>query len=170
MLIIKENGLNTLTFTRNTVYGGNKNYSILVQNTVTKDIYVMNVTDVGNALYTKFEIDVKLPAGEYYTLLFENPEHLPFKGETNNPNDIVTIQYLTAKGKKLNIKGKTLVQEYIKYVTNGNDIIMYGDFYIVFDNEQYKIDFVSSDLLRVGEYKSPQQQYRKEQGYITYNK
>lgn len=128
------------------------NYSILLQNTVSKKVSVYQVTDMGNELYLQFQLDLKgLEDGEYYCLLFENPEHIPFYGEANNPKDIVII----------------------RYVLNNGDYITNGDFYLVFPNrtlDDLQIKPVYSTLVKIGEYSTVNTTYTKQQSYITYKK
>lgn len=149
MIICKDKGLQTLTIVKNnsTAYVGG--YSMIVQNTVSKEITVYNVFDKGNELYHKFDVDVQLNDGEYVVLLFENPEHLPFYPNINN---IKTINY-------------------VKFITTEGDLITSGKFCICYGMGEQELHWLSSDVLRMGEYKTPNHQYNKgNQSYITYNK
>ena len=50
-------------------------YSIILQNTLTKQTYVFNVEDIGNNLFYNFEIDTTtLDDGEYKLFLISNED------------------------------------------------------------------------------------------------
>ena len=156
MIIIKNKLENEITFIRD--YGDyNGNYSIVLQNTLTKEIhtYVSN-DDIGNTLYHKFSVDLtQLEDGEYYMVLLENPDNLPIITNPNNPQKVV---------------GETI--EYI-YLTNAGDFITNAGFYLVIQGEEMvekELKLVCTELLRIGEYKSPKQQYNSTKQYIQYGK
>lgn len=149
MIIIENSGLNTITFHKE-FKPSQKNYSILLQNTLTKEITTYNCEDMGNDFYFKFQADIKVEKGEYYVLLFENPDKLNFYSEANNPKDI----------------------DFIKFIVDDDNLIMSGKFFLVFGtNEQLgeEIKYVKSDLLRMGKYERNNTQYQKEQQYVQYN-
>lgn len=149
MLIAKKRGNNALAFVRdesNCIW-----YSIVLQNTLTKEITMYIAEDIGNEFYHKFNIDIDVEDGEYYTLLFENPNKLNFYTPANAPKDI----------------------DYIEFLVNEDQLIMNGKYYLVFSGGEKSLDnikFLHSDMFRMGEYTRKTTQYQKEQQYIQYNK
>lgn len=150
MIIVKENGKNTLAFQRDGEYTTG-NYSIMVQNTVTKEITTYTATDKGNPFYYKFDIDIQLEVGEYYVILFQNPDKLRFYAPANAPKDI----------------------DYVRFLVSDGDLVMNGKFYLVLgtpdEPKEEEITYLKTELMRVGDYKKPTTQYQKEQQYIQYN-
>lgn len=148
MVIVKENGRNEICLIKDGYTYDSQWYSLMVQNTLTKDITTYNVKNVGNEFYFKFNIDFDLENGEYYMVLFENPDKLPFYADANAPKDI----------------------DYVRYLVNNNQSIMSGEYFLVFGTgEKRGITFIKSELLRIGEYKSNKTSYQKEQKYVQYN-
>lgn len=148
MIIVKDNREQMIiSMVRNT---GSycKMFSIAVQNTITKEIAIFTTEDIGNDLYMKFNLNLSnLENGEYYVLIFENENSIPFYTSPNNPSEVT----------------------YFKYVASEDNVIMNGDFYIVMEAEtEVKITYIQTELLRIGEYKNPSTQYNKEQTYKTY--
>lgn len=127
-----------------------KQFSIVMQNTISKDIKTFTTQDFGNPLYMKFNLNLSnLEDGEYYVLVFENPDGLPFDVSTNNPKEATFA--------------------HIRYIANKDMLIMNGDFYLAISGKSdEKIDYIQTELLRIGEYKTPTTQYKAEQKYKTY--
>lgn len=149
MIIVKDNREQTIvSMVRNT---GSccKMFSIAVQNTITKEIAIFTTEDIGNDLYMKFNLNLSnLENGEYYMLIFENPDSISFYTNMNNPKEVT----------------------YFQYVANNDNLIMNGTFYLVMPtNAKQEITYIQAELLRIGEYKNNSKQYNKEQGYVTYN-
>lgn len=170
MIICKQQGLQEISFINNShpLYEGG--YSIVVQNTITKDITIYDAYGDGK-LYKTFHIDIQLPQGEYYVLLFENPDLIPFKASTNNLKEIDTIKYATVRDTVLKAKGKTIVigDKSIQYLASDDNLIMFGNFYLTYGSgEKQELKYIQSELMRIGEYKNPNKTYKKEQGYIQY--
>ena len=147
MLEVKKKGNTELVFMRNNHPDYIGGYSLIMQNTVTKSVKIYNVDDIGNTLYIKFNVDIDLEDGEYIVLLFENPSFVPFYANTNDIKDIT----------------------YIKYVVNDTQLLTSGIFTLVYGMGEQRITWISSDLLKMGEYKNTNKQYGKQQGYIQYN-
>lgn len=151
----EKNTENEITFIKD--YGDyNGNYSIVLQNTLTKEIhtYVSN-DDIGNTLYHKFSVDLtQLDSGEYYMVLLENPQNVEINTNPNNPK-----------------KASGQVTSYI-YVTLNGDYITNADFFIVNGSTKVERELkpVCTELMRVGEYKSPKTQYNSTKQYIQYGK
>lgn len=149
MIIVKDNKEKAVVSMVRNANTDCKTFSIAVQNTTTKDIHIFTTEDMGNPLYMKFNLNLsKLDDGEYYVLVFENENSIPFYTSTNNPTEVT----------------------YFKYVANEDNVIMNGDFYIVMKAEtEQKVTYIQTELMRIGEYKNPSTQYNKETKYKTYN-
>lgn len=148
MIILKDNSIETtISMVRNTTTYC-RQFSLVMQNTITKEIAIFTTEDIGNDLYMKFNLNLSnLENGEYYVLIFENENSIPFYTSTNNPTEVT----------------------YFKYVANEDNVIMNGDFYIVMKAEtEQKITYIQTELMRIGEYRNPSTRYNKEQTYKTY--
>lgn len=148
MIIIKDKTEKMVSMVRNTSYN-NGTFSIVLQNTSSKKITIFTTEDIGNELYMKFKLNLSnLDNGEYYMLIFENPDSISFYTNMNNPKEVT----------------------YFLYVANNDNLIMNGTFYLVMPtNAKQEITYIQAELLRIGEYKNNSRQYNKEQGYVTYN-
>lgn len=170
MIICKQQGMQEISFINNSHPLYESGYSIVVQNTITKDITIYDTYGDGK-LYKNFQIDIQLPQGEYYVLLFENPDLIPFKASTNNLKEVDTIKYATVRDTVLKAKGKTIVigDKSIQYLASDDNLIMFGNFYLTYGSgEKQELKYIQSELMRIGEYKNPNKTYKKEQGYIQY--
>lgn len=125
-------------------------YTILLQNTTTKEIMTFNVLDEGNGIYMKFKMDLSpLNDGEYVAMVFENSNWTPFEVYANDL--------------------KETNREVIYYLSDGTTILKEGDFFLVTSQREY-ITPLKTDILRIGEYKRNTTTYRNEQTFIQYNK
>lgn len=152
MILIKEKGNSDITIQKPYEFSSSL-FSILLQNTVTKEVYQFNVEDknVDNKLFFNFSIDTSdLIDGEYYLLLLSNPYSIDIEVKVNDIDDIEENK------KKVFLfvnKGETII----------NGVLNIG-------NEQYdRIFKITIEMLRVGTYENPSTQYNNEQKYITYN-
>lgn len=130
------------------------NFTILLQNVVTKEIHNLNVsTSSINSLYLKFEdLDFSnFDEGEYYLLLISNPNHSPLEVSYNNINDFK---------KEDNV---------IYFLLNNGDYIMNGDLYIGYSTNSEEVKKIMTDILRIGTHENLKTTYNKEQKYIQYN-
>lgn len=158
MIIIKNKLENTDIALIKDYDGYTGNYSIVLQHTLTKNISVLQtVEDVGNKYNYIFEgvIPSSLEDGEYYMVLLENPQNVEVITNPNNPKKA---------------SGETI--EYI-YLTNASDFITNAGFYLVIQGKE-KVEKemlpVCTELMRIGEYKSPKTQYNSTKQYIQYGK
>lgn len=158
MIIIKDKSKQSSVHIVKTYSDGySGNYSIVLQNTLTKQITIFQtLEDIGNPLYHMFTIDVSsLEDGEYYLQLLKNKHNYPI---VTNPNNITNIGF---------------EQDAYIYIMNGNDYITNESFYLVLpdstNKKTIKQDVLSSELLRIGEYTSPTSQYNSEKKYLQYN-
>lgn len=131
-------------------------YTLILQNTVDLSITYFQVTDVGNNMYYQFDnMDFsELPDGSYKLYLIENNDNLPIIINQNNIEEstIETDQYLL--------------------VNLGNKLLNFGDIVLVKGSEKYqtKINIILTELMKVGDYKSPTIKYDQSKSYIQYNK
>lgn len=64
------------------------NYTLILQNTISKKISLYNLEDLSSGMYYKFEIELSGEAdGEYEYVLFKNEDVLPVKINANNVID-----------------------------------------------------------------------------------
>lgn len=125
-------------------------YTVLLQNTTTKEVMTFDVLDEGNGIYMKFKIDLSpLNDGEYVAMVFENSNWTPFEIYANDL--------------------KESNREVIYYLSDGTTLLKEGDFFLVTSQREY-ITPLKTDVLRIGEYKRNTTTYRNEQTFIQYNK
>lgn len=125
-------------------------YTILLQNTTTKEVMTFNVLDEGNGIYMKFKMDLSpLNDGEYVAMVFENSNWTPFEIYANDL--------------------KETNREVIYYLSDGTTLLKEGDFFLVTSQREY-ITPLKTDVLRIGEYKRNTTTYMNEQTFIQYNK
>ena len=179
MILIKDNGNSTAISIQKPFDFNSTYYTILLQNTVTKEIYQYNVKDVFyNKLYWNFELNADdLITGEYYVLLLANPLQLHLELSYNNINDIKEDERVKriVKNKDAIIQNNMfiLVNEEdgnptLLFLMNKGEAITNGDIYIA-NTEESNIKILTKELLKVGEYHNPTTQYNKEKKFITYN-
>lgn len=148
MIIVKNRGTEIISMVRNTKTETNT-FSIALQNTTTKEITVFTTEDMGNQLYMKFKLNLSnMEDGEYYVLVFENPDEIPFYLSNNNPSEVC----------------------YFKYIANDDNLITNGKYYLVMTdkNTETEVTYIQSELMRIGEYIPTNTCYRKEETYYTY--
>lgn len=146
MIILQDNKLTIQNPLNNTFEG---NFTIILQNTVTREVFQYNVENTrNNPLYYHFEIDVNLNDGEYFLLLVHNPSF----AEIDVTSDISNIQ-----DKKMGFEA----------IANDDTVILNGGYYIGFEYEA-NITIVTRELLRIGEYENKTTQYNKNNKYVTY--
>ena len=125
-------------------------YTVLLQNTTTKEVMTFDVLDEGNGIYMKFKMDLSpLNDGEYVAMVFENSNWTPFEIYANDL--------------------KETNREVIYYLSDGTTLLKEGDFFLVSSQREY-ITPLKTDILRIGEYKRNTTTYRNEQTFIQYNK
>lgn len=127
-------------------------YTLLIQNTVSKEVYTYNLENLNydENIYYKFNIvlDDNTPDGEYQYLLFENPNQAE-----------VVINYNNVYDSQLYGDTKILVT-FTNTLTNGTQILIAGK----------PIMWLSSGLIRIGDYKSNNYQYNKQNKYQVYDR
>lgn len=125
-------------------------YTVLLQNTVTKEVNTIDVIDNGGGIYIKFDVNLsKFDDGEYTIMVFENTDRKPFEVYSND-----------------------LEQTYrnvVYYLSINNTLLTENDFFVV-EEHRKQITPLKTDLLRIGDYKRNTTTYKSEQTYIQYKK
>ena len=132
------------------------NFTILLQNVVTKEIHQINVyNSLADSLFFRFEnIDMSsFDDGEYYMLLISNPSFAPIEVSYN---DVDSFQ---------------IEENKVYFLMNKGDYITNGELFLVISprSEYERIKKITTDLLRVGTYNNPTTQYNNETKFIQYN-
>ena len=131
------------------------NFTILLQNILTKEIHLFNVTTTSSkdSLYLKFE-NINFSNwedGEYYLLLINNPLHSKIEVSYNNINDFKRQENI------------------IYFLLNKSDYIMNGELYVGYSVSFEDVIKITSDIVKIGTYKNPTLTYNKDTKYIQYN-
>lgn len=129
-------------------------YSLILQNSVTKEIFSYNLVDnTPDSIYYEFNIELQdMIDGEYEYLLIENPARLPISSNYNNVFDSEMEDPVII----VNLEGKPL--------TAGAEILISDR------GEVRRIDVLTFGLMRIGDYKSSKVTYNKQNKYVTYER
>lgn len=129
-------------------------YSLILQNSVTKEIFSYNLVDnTPDSIYYEFNIELQdMIDGEYEYLLIENPARLPISSNYNNVFDSEMEDPVII----VNLDGKPL--------TAGAEILISDR------GEVRLIDVLTFGLMRIGDYKSSKVTYNKQNKYVTYER
>ena len=155
MIIVKDNLHEiTIKLVKNS-FNFVENYSIILQNTLTKKYKIFEQCEnisLENSLYLEFVLNLQdFNDGEYELIAFENPDRLEFISSANAPKKIET--------------------NYIRFLVNDGAFIKNGDYFLVIsENEENTLQYIATEMLRIGDYKTNTKQYNKQQQYITYGK
>lgn len=126
------------------------NYSLVLQHTVTKQIYIYNLNNQNYSenIYYKFDItlDDNTPDGEYQYVLFYNPNKWEI---VIDPNNIYRDQY-----------NSYVLVTYDNILTTNTKILIAGK----------PIPILSTGLIRVGDYENQRYQYDRQNQYISYER
>lgn len=128
------------------------NYTLLMQNTTTKEVYTFDLENQNYSenIYYKFDITLQegMRDGEYQYILFSNPNKLEVIVDVNNPmqselygNPVILVTY-----------NNTL--------TNGTQILVAGK----------PIPILGTGLIRIGDYENNKYQYDKSNTYVSYER
>lgn len=128
------------------------NYTLLMQNTTTKEVYIFNLENQNYSenIYYKFDITLQegMRDGEYQYILFTNPNKFQVIVDVNNPfrselygNPVILVTY-----------NNTL--------TNGTQILVAGK----------PIPILGTGLIRIGDYENNNYQYDKPNTYVSYER
>lgn len=132
-----------------------ENHSIIIQNTLTKKFKIFEQCEnisLESSLYLEFNIDFEgFEVGEYELIAFENPDRLEFISSANAPKKIET--------------------SFIRFLVKDGAFIKNGEFFLVVsENQENTLQYIATEMLRIGDYKTNTKQYNKQQQYITYGK
>nr|DAQ22074.1 MAG TPA: hypothetical protein [Caudoviricetes sp.] len=126
------------------------NYSLVLQHTVTKQIYIYNLNNQNYSenIYYKFDItlDDNTPDGEYQYVLFYNPNKWEI---VIDPNNIYQDQY-----------NSYVLVTYDNILTTNTKILIAGK----------PIPILSTGLIRIGDYENQRYQYDRQNQYISYER
>ena len=155
MIIIKDNLTEVhVKLVRNS-FNFVENYSIIVQNTLTKKYKIFEQCDniaCESSIYLEFVLNLDgFDDGEYELIVFENNDRLEFISSANAPKKIET--------------------SFIRFLVKDGEFIKNGDFFLVVsENKENTLQYISTDLMKIGDYKTNTKQYNKQQKYMTYEK
>lgn len=132
-----------------------ENYSIIIQNTLTKKYKIFEQCEniaCESSLYLEFSLNLEgLEEGEYEMLIFENNDRLEFISSANSPKKIET--------------------SFIRFLVKDGEFIKNGEYFLVVsENQENTLQYIATEMLRIGDYKTNTTQYNKQQQYITYGK
>ena len=155
MIIIKDNLDKVhIKLVRNS-FNFVENYSIIIQNTLTKKYKIFEQCEnisPESSLYLEFVLNLDgFDIGEYEILVFENNDRLEFISSANAPKKIET--------------------SFIRFLVKDGEFIKNGDYFLVIsENQENTLQYIATEMMRIGDYKTNTTQYNKQQQYITYGK
>ena len=132
-----------------------ENYSIILQNTLTKKYKIFEQCEnisPESSLYLEFVLNLEgFNDGEYELIVFENNDRLEFISSANAPKKIET--------------------SFIRFLVKDGTFIKNGDFFLVVsENQENTLQYIATEMIRIGNFKTNTKQYNKQQQYITYGK
>ena len=132
-----------------------ENYSIIVQNTLTKKYVIFEQCEnisPESSLYLEFVLNLEgFEEGEYELIVFENNDRLEFISSANAPKKIET--------------------SFIRFLVKDGSFIKNGDYFLVVsENQENTLQYIATEMIRLGDFKTNTTQYNKQQQYITYGK
>lgn len=132
-----------------------ENYSILIQNTLTKKYKIFEQCEnisPESSLYLEFVLNLEgFDIGEYELIVFENQDRLEFISSANAPKKIET--------------------SFIRFLVKDGEFIKNGEYFIVVsENQENTLQYIATEMMRIGDFKTNTKQYNKQQQYLTYEK
>ena len=132
-----------------------ENYSIILQNTLTKKYKIFEQCEnisLESSLYLEFVLNLEgFENGEYELIVFENNDRLEFISSANAPKKIET--------------------SFVRFLIKDGSFIKNADYFLVVsENQENTLQYIATEMMRIGEYKTNNKQYNKQQQYITYGK
>lgn len=132
-----------------------ENYSIIIQNTLTKKYKIFEQCEnisPESSLYLEFVLNLEgFCEGEYEIIVFENNDRLEFISSSNAPKKIET--------------------SFIRFLVKDGAFIKNGEYFLVVsENQENTLQYIATEMMRIGDYKTNTKQYNKNQQYITYGK
>ena len=155
MIIINQSSNNILIKLVRNSFNFVENYSIILQNTLTKKYKIFEQCEnisPESSLYLEFVLNLDgFEEGEYEILIFENNDRLEFISSANAPKKIET--------------------KFIRFLVKDGSFIKNGDYFLVVsENQENTLQYIATEMMRIGNYKTNTTQYNKQQQYITYGK
>ena len=144
----------SIKFVRNS-FNFVENYSIILQNTLTKKYKIFEQCEniaCESSIYLEFVLNLDgFENGEYEMIVFENNDKLEFISSANAPKKIET--------------------SFIRFLVKDGAFIKNGDYFLVVsENKENTLQYIATEMMRIGNYKTNNKQYNKQQQYITYGK
>ena len=132
-----------------------ENYAIIIQNTLTKKYKIFEQCEnisLESSLYLEFVLNLEgFEEGEYELIVFENNDRLEFISSANAPKKIET--------------------SFVRFLIKDGAFIKNGDYFLVVsENQENTLQYIATEMMRIGNYKTNTTQYNKQQQYITYGK
>ena len=155
MIIIKDNlDKVSIKLVKNS-FNFVENYSIIIQNTLTKKYKIFEQCEnisCESSLYLEFVLNLEgFENGEYELIVFENPDRLEFISSANAPKKIET--------------------SFIRFLVKDGEFIKNGEYFLVVgENQENTLQYIATEMMRIGDFKTNTKQYNKNQQYITYGK
>lgn len=155
MIIIKDNLDKVHIKLVKNSFNSVENYSIVVQNTLTKKYKIFEQCEniaCESSIYLEFVLNLEgFEIGEYELIVFENPDRLEFVSSSNAPKKIET--------------------SFIRFLVKDGEFIKNGDYFLVVsENQENTLQYIATEMMRIGDYKTNTKQYNKQQTYIQYGK
>ena len=155
MVIIKDNLDKVHIKLVKNSFNSVENYSIIVQNTLTKKYKIFEQCEniaCESSIYIEFVLNLEgFEEGEYELIVFENNDRLEFISSTNAPKKIDT--------------------SFIRFLVKDGSFIKNGDYFLVVsENQENTLQYIATEMMRLGDFKTNNKQYNKQQQYITYGK
>lgn len=155
MIIIKDNLTEVHIKLVKNSFNFVENYAIIVQNTLTKKYKIFeqckNIA-CESSLYLEFVLNLEgFEDGEYELIVFENNDRLEFISSANAPKKIET--------------------SFIRFLVKDGEFIKNGEYFLVVSqNQENTLQYIATEMMRIGDYKTNIKQYNKQQQFITYGK
>ena len=132
-----------------------ENYAIIIQNTLTKKYKIFEQCEnisLESSLYLEFNINLEgFENGEYELIVFENNDRLEFISSANAPKKIET--------------------SFVRFLIKDGSFIKNADYFLVVsENQENTLQYIATEMMRIGDYKTNTTQYNKQQQFITYGK
>ena len=132
-----------------------ENYAIIIQNTLTKKYKIFEQCEniaCESSIYLEFVLNLEgFENGEYELIVFENNDRLEFISSANAPKKIET--------------------SFIRFLVKDGSFIKNGDYFLVVsENQENTLQYIATEMMRIGNLKTNTTQYNKQQQYITYGK
>ena len=155
MIIIKESSDKVNIKLVKNSFNFVENYSIIIQNTLTKKYKIFEQCEniaCESSIYLEFVLNLEgFEDGEYELIIFENNDRLEFISSANAPKKIET--------------------SFIRFLIKDGEFIKNGEYFLVVgENQENTLQYIATEMMRIGDYKTNTKQYNKQQQFITYGK